>query len=93
MSTKSLTDIVASVAASQDLPKAKALEIVKATFDAIQTEMVNGNDVAVHGFGKFKVAQRAARVGRNPKTGEPVDIAASTAATFSAAAGLKGALN
>ena len=52
-----------------------------------------GRDVAIAGFGKFRVTERAAREGRNPATGETIQIAASRAAKFSAAAALKAQLN
>ena len=53
----------------------------------------DGGEVAVAGFGKFSVSERSAREGRNPATGEPIQIAASKAAKFSAAAALKKSLN
>ena len=64
-----------------------------AAFDAIAGELVAGRDVAIAGFGKFSVGERAVREGRNPATGETIQIAASRAAKFSAAAGLKQQLN
>jgi len=62
---------------------------VDATFDAIAAELVGGGEVAVAGFGKFSVRERSARRGRNPSTGEPVQIAARKAAKFSVGAALK----
>lgn len=59
----------------------------------IAVELVADGDVALAGFGEFSVAERPARAGRSPATGEAIEIAASTAAMFSAAARLKGALN
>ncbi|HVF79169.1 MAG TPA: HU family DNA-binding protein, partial [Solirubrobacteraceae bacterium] len=66
---------------------------VDATFDAIASELAGGGEVAVAGFGKFSVSDRSAREGRNPATGETIQIAASKAAKFSAAAALKKRLN
>ena len=62
-------------------------------FDAITGELAAGRDVAIAGFGKFTISDRAAREGRNPATGETIQIAASRAAKFSAAAALKAQLN
>jgi DNA-binding protein HU-beta len=62
-------------------------------FDAIAGELAAGRDIAIAGFGKFSVTERAAREGRNPATGETIQIAASRAAKFSAAAALKQQLN
>jgi len=66
---------------------------VDAAFDAIASELAAGHDVAIAGFGKFSVSERAARDGRNPASGETIQIAASTVAKFSAAAALKKQLN
>jgi DNA-binding protein HU-beta len=59
----------------------------------VARDALPGRDVAIAGFGKFSVGERAAREGRNPATGETIQIAASRAAKFSAAAGLKQQLN
>jgi DNA-binding protein HU-beta len=67
--------------------------VVDAAFDAIAGELAAGRDVAIAGFGKFSVSERAAREGRNPATGETIQIAGSRAAKFSAAAALKQQLN
>ena len=72
-------------------PDAKAA--VDAAFDAITAELAAGGDAAVAGFGKFSVTNRSAREGRNPATGEAIQIAASKAAKFSAGAALKKTLN
>ena len=66
---------------------------VEKVFDAIASELQNGGEVAVSGFGKFSVSHRAARQGRNPATGETIQIAASNGAKFSAASALKQKLN
>jgi DNA-binding protein HU-beta len=62
-------------------------------FESITSELANGGEVAVSGFGKFSVADRAARQGVNPATGEKIQIKASKAAKFSPASGLKNTLN
>ena len=66
---------------------------VDSIFEAIASELANGGEVAVSGFGKFSVSNRSAREGRNPATGETIQIAASKAAKFSAASALKKQLN
>ena len=66
---------------------------VDAVVEAITDELKSGNEVAISGFGKFSVADRAARQGVNPATGEKIQIKASKAAKFSAASGLKNTLN
>jgi DNA-binding protein HU-beta len=86
-------ELAQKVASSADLSAADAKSAVDATFDAIASELAGGGEVAVAGFGKFSVSERSAREGRNPATGETIQIAASKAAKFSAAAALKKALN
>lgn len=86
-------ELAQKVAADADVSQAQAKEIIDATFDAITSELKNGGEVAVSGFGKFSVTKRAAREGRNPATGETIKIAASNGAKFSAAAALKKTLN
>jgi DNA-binding protein HU-beta len=82
-----------TVASDTGLSGSDAAGAVDATFASIAAELAGGGDVAVAGFGKFSASERSAREGRNPATGETIQIAASTAAKFSAAAGLKRALN
>lgn len=86
-------EIAQKVAAGTGLDGSQASGAVDATFEAIAAELAAGGDVAVAGFGKFSVSARSAREGRNPATGETIQIGASHAAKFSAAAALKKALN
>lgn len=86
-------ELAEQIAGKTDLTAAQARDAVDATFAAIAEELTAGREVAVAGFGKFSTSQRAAREGRNPSNGETIQIAASTAAKFSAAAGLKKQLN
>lgn len=86
-------ELAQKVASDSGLSNADAKNAVDATFDAIAAELAGGGEVAVAGFGKFAVSERAAREGRNPATGETIQIKASKAAKFSAAAGLKKQLN
>ena len=86
-------DLIASVAESTGLSKAAAGQAVDATFDAITAALKSGDDVKVIGFGNFSVAARAASMGRNPRTGEAIKIAASKTPKFKAGKGLKDAVN
>jgi len=86
-------ELAQQVASDTGLSGADAKQAVDATFDAIAGELANGGEVAVAGFGKFSVSARSAREGRNPATGETIQIAASNAAKFSAASALKKSLN
>ncbi len=72
--------------------KAAAHRAVEAVFDSITKTMARGEDVAITGFGTFRVAKRAAREGRNPKTGEKIQIAASVKQKFRAGKSLKEAV-
>ena len=72
--------------------KAGAHRIVEAVFDTITKTMARGEDVAITGFGTFRIAKRAAREGRNPKTGEKIQIKASVKPKFRAGKSLKEAV-
>lgn len=86
-------DPVMKVAGDGDSSKAQAARAVDAPFDAIASKLAAGRDVSIAGLGKFSPTERSAREGRNPATGEPIQIAATTVAKFSPAAGLKKQLN
>jgi DNA-binding protein HU-beta len=86
-------ELAQKVASDAGLNNSQAKEAVEATFKAIADELASGGEVAVSGFGKFSVSERSAREGRNPATGETIQIQASKAAKFSAASGLKNQLN
>ncbi len=86
-------ELARQIATDADITAGQAASVVDAAFDAIAGELAAGRDVAIAGFGKFSVTERAAREGRNPATGETIQIAASRAAKFSAAAALKAQLN
>ena len=75
------------------LAAGQARLVVEATIEVVSDELAGGGEVSLAGFGKFSVSQRAARQGRNPSTGETINIAASKAAKFSAASALKKRLN
>jgi DNA-binding protein HU-beta len=75
-------ELVSAVAKSTGLTKADSDKAVSAVFDAISNSLQNGESVRLVGFGTFSTAQRAARKGVNPKTGQPLQIAAKTVAKF-----------
>lgn len=88
-------ELADAVAADEDagLTRAEAVRAVKAVFEAIEEELVQGGKVSLAGFGNFEVRHRSARTGRNPQTGAAVQIAASKAPAFKAAKRLKEAVN
>jgi DNA-binding protein HU-beta len=86
-------ELADGVAQRTGLPGTQARQALEAAIDLISDELAAGGDVALAGFGKFSVSSRAARLGRNPSTGETISIAASRAAKFSAASALKKRLN
>jgi DNA-binding protein HU-beta len=86
-------DIAGVVAAEQGIDKAAAKRVIDATLKAITDAAKKGEEVSLPGFGKFKVASRPAREGRNPATGATLTIAASKKVSFTPAKALKDALN
>jgi DNA-binding protein HU-beta len=86
-------DLVAAVADSAGLSKADATKAVDSVFDQITAELKSGSEVRLVGFGTFAVAQRKATTGRNPRTGETIQIAASKQPKFKAGKALKDAVN
>ena len=87
------TELVAAVAERAEISKKDSEKALKAFVDVVTEELKKGEEVQVVGFGTFKVAERAAREGRNPHTGEPMSIAASKAPKFKAGKALKDAIN
>ena len=87
------SELVDAVAESADLTKAAAARAVDAMVDAITSSLKDGDTVALLGFGTFVVRERAARSGRNPRTGETIKIAASKVPAFKPGKALKDALN
>ena len=86
-------ELVEAVAEATGLTKADATRAIDATLDAIKGALEKGDKVPLVGFGTFATSKRAAREGRNPRTGETVNIAARTAVTFKAGSALKDAVN
>ena len=86
-------DLVASVANDSGLSKADSAKAVDSVFDSISRALSGGSDVRLVGFGTFSVAQRRASEGRNPRTGEKIQIPASKQPKFKAGKALKDAVN
>ena len=86
-------EVVEAVAEMAGLTKTDAAKAVDATFAAITKALKKGDRVPVVGFGTFGVAKRAAREGRNPRTGDTVKIPARNAVTFKAVSALKDSVN
>ena len=86
-------DLVESVADGAGTSKANAAKAVDAVFDAISSALAGGGEVRMVGFGTFSVAQRRASTGRNPRTGEAIQIPASKQPKFKAGKALKDAVN
>lgn len=87
------SELVNAIATSTGLTKAAAGRTLDATTEAITNTLKKGEAVTLVGFGTFKVSQRAARNGRNPRTGKDIQIAARKAPSFSAGKTLKDAVN
>ena len=79
MNKQELTTVLAE---QEEITKGKASAVINAVFDAIGDALQKGEEVTIHGFGKFSVSQRAAREGRNPRDGNPVKIKAKKSIRF-----------
>ena len=86
-------ELIEAVADSAGLSRAEAGKAVDAVFDSITGALASSESVSLLGFGTFSVKARAARTGRNPRTGEPIEIAASNVPGFKAGKALKDAVN
>ncbi len=87
------TQLIEAVAAKTDLKKKDAEAAVNAVIAAIQDTLKAGDKVQLVGFGTFEVKERGARTGRNPQTGEAIEIAASKHPAFTAGKAFKDAIN
>ena len=87
------TELVAAMAEKTELSKKDAEKALKAFTDVVAEELKKGEKVQLVGFGTFEVAEREAREGRNPRTGETMTIAASKTPKFKAGKALKDSLN
>jgi DNA-binding protein HU-beta len=85
-------ELIKSVVETTGLSKKDVTTVVDTVFDKITEALVNGDKVKLHGFGNFEVRERAARKGRNPQTGEEIEIPASKTPAFKPAQALKDAV-
>lgn len=86
-------ELIENIAASADITKAAAGRALDSMIDSITDSLKNGDSVVLVGFGTFSVRDRAARMGRNPQTGEEIHIQAAKVPAFKAGKALKGAVN
>lgn len=87
------SELVEAIAASADISKAAASRALDAVTESIANALKEGDQVALVGFGTFLVKERAARTGRNPQTGNPIEIPAAKIPSFKAGKALKDAVN
>jgi DNA-binding protein HU-beta len=87
------SELIDAVTKKGDVSKKSVAEMVDALTETIQGALKKGDSVALIGFGTFSTGKRAARIGRNPRTGEAIKIPAKKVVKFSAGAGLKKAVN
>lgn len=87
------TELISKVAEELGVTKKDTTAVVDALVNTITNTVANGEDVNIAGFGKFSVSERAARTGRNPQSGETIEIAASKAPKFKASSAFKTAVN
>lgn len=87
------SELIEAVAESADISKAAATRAVDTVINSIIESLAKGDQVAIAGFGTFTVRERAARTGRNPRTGETINIAASKNPGFKAGKAFKDAVN
>ncbi len=87
------TELIDAVAEGADISKAAATRAVDTMLDTITKALAEGDQVTLVGFGTFSVKERAARTGRNPRTGEAIEIKAAKVPGFKAGKALKDAVN
>ena len=87
------TQLIDAIAAKSELPKIQVKAALEATLESITGALKDGDQVQLIGFGSFKVNHRAARTGRNPKTGEEIHIKAANVPSFVAGKALKESVN
>jgi DNA-binding protein HU-beta len=86
-------DLINNVADAAGISKTAAASAVESVLDSVSSALSNGDDVRLVGFGTFSVANRKATTGRNPRTGEAINIPASKSAKFKSGKALKDAVN
>lgn len=88
-----VTELAEQIATKHGVEKKQARQVIEGLFRAVVEAAQKGEEVSIPGFGKFKVAEREARQGRNPATGQPIQIAASRKLAFTPAKQVKDAMN
>jgi DNA-binding protein HU-beta len=86
-------EFITAVAEAAEMTKADSERAVEALFNVVKKALKSGDSISLVGFGTFSVRKRAARTGRNPRTGETIKIKASKVPAFKAGKGLKDAIN
>jgi DNA-binding protein HU-beta len=87
------SELIDAIAASADIPKAAAGRALDAMIETVSESLQKGDSVVLVGFGTFSVKERAARTGRNPQTGAPIEIKAAKVPSFKPGKALKDAVN
>jgi integration host factor subunit alpha len=87
------TDLVERIQEDMGLPKKDAIDVVEFVFDHMKETLERGEKIKISGFGNFEIKQKHARRGRNPQTGEPIEISARKVLTFKSSQVLRQALN
>ncbi|OOV87647.1 HU family DNA-binding protein [Oceanospirillum linum] len=87
------SELIDAIAASADIPKAAAGRALDAMIETVSESLQKGDSVVLVGFGTFSVKERAARTGRNPQTGDPIEIKAAKVPSFKPGKALKDAVN
>jgi DNA-binding protein HU-beta len=85
-------DLIRAVARETAMPETKVTSVINSVFDSIEHALADGDEVAISGFGTFRVVERTAREGRNPKTKEPMMIGPGKRPAFRPGAALKRAV-
>ena len=93
MSTVNKNDLASQIAEETDLDNAQAKAALEKALEVIVRRVAAGDEISLAGFGKFSISERQARQGRNPATGEPMEIAASKGLKFAPAKAAKDAVN
>lgn len=86
-------ELIGAVSSKSEISKKDVEKVINAFTNVVVDTLVDGDKIAITGFGTFEVVERAARTGRNPKTGEPIEIQASKSPKFKAGKALKDAVN
>ena len=87
------SELIDAIAADAGISKASAKKALESFLGSVSSTLQGGGRVSLVGFGSWSVSQRAARDGRNPRTGETIKVAAANVPKFKAGAGLKGSVN